>query len=301
MSAPGTRIAVIGTPRSGNTWLRHLIASLAGVAHDAVHHPDDVPWGEEDVVVQVHWLPEDDFVAALHRHGFRVVTIARHPLDVFISIVQYVRQGRETGRWLAGAGGDEERLAGGGPTHPESLAYVESERFAALLSVTAEWWRRDGVVTTRYEQLVADPEAELHRVAAELGLDGDVRAAVEANTMTALRHTYPNRSFHFWTGQPGLWRTLLPAEIAERMTARNRQMFETLGYVTGDWDSGLDTATAERNWYRSDSESLAAQLHDLREVVDEQRKELAQLQEMGPTARKLAVRLTRLKATLVRR
>src|SRR5437762_2987502 len=38
------RLAVISTPRSGNTWLRGLLASIFGLEERAALTPDDVDW-----------------------------------------------------------------------------------------------------------------------------------------------------------------------------------------------------------------------------------------------------------------
>ena len=76
----------------------------------------------------------------LQRHGFRVLVLSRHPLDVLISILHFVRKDRETNNWLGGEGGDERSIFGASPCSPQFLAYATSERAKALLSVSREWW-----------------------------------------------------------------------------------------------------------------------------------------------------------------
>jgi len=298
------KIAVVSTPRSGNTWLRSLLASLAKVPHRAVHHPDDVPWDMDEVVVQIHWLPTESFLSDLAAHGFRVVAIARHPLDVFVSVVQYVRNGKETHQWLAGAGGNESSLDAATPTDSNALGYAVSERFATLLSVTPQWWQHEDVIRVTYEELVADPSETLSRVAVSLGIEGDLTAAIEENSMTKMRSEFPNRSFHFWKGQPGLWRSLITSDAATHIAEAHSGVFAALGY-SADADPQLSESDALGNWYRSDNEATAAQLVDLRALIEQQREQIleleAELNEMGPRAKTLAKRLTRLKATLANR
>jgi hypothetical protein len=87
------RLAILGTPRAGNTWLRHLLARIYGVADIAVHHVNDLDWATLpcDAVVQLHWHPFPDFLKLLERERFRVISPARHPLDILIRTC--------TGRW----------------------------------------------------------------------------------------------------------------------------------------------------------------------------------------------------------
>src|SRR5262245_44560627 len=88
-SVSGLRIVVISTPRSGNTWLRHLLAKIYGSQELAVHNPADVDWAAipVDCILQIHWRPTPEFLSLLERHGFRVVVLARHPFDVLLSIL----------------------------------------------------------------------------------------------------------------------------------------------------------------------------------------------------------------------
>src|SRR4051812_30505375 len=108
MDAP-LRIAVVSTPRAGNTWVRLLLGTAYQIPHLARHALADADWAAlpPEVVLQIHWRPEPAFVAKLAEQGFRVVTVARHPLDVLISILHFCIYESESEQWLAGAGGSE--------------------------------------------------------------------------------------------------------------------------------------------------------------------------------------------------
>src|SRR5262249_5171768 len=88
---PRLRIAIVSTPRSGNTWLRGLLSHVYELEELAAHTPDEVAWDALPArcVLQIHWRRVEPFVSQLARHGFRVVAIARHPLDVLISALNY--------------------------------------------------------------------------------------------------------------------------------------------------------------------------------------------------------------------
>ena len=145
---PG-RLALLCTPRSGNNWLRHLLGVLYGMPTCAVHTPDEVDWDSvpEDWLFAVHWRPTRPFLDRLTWHGFRVVVLIRHPLDVLISTLQFCWRSDSTARWLEGEGGDERSLWGAMPRSAAFLQYAAGPRAAALLSVSPEWRRLPGSMT----------------------------------------------------------------------------------------------------------------------------------------------------------
>ena len=246
MDAP-LRIAVVSTPRAGNTWVRHLLGTAYRVPHLARHSLADADWADlpPEVVLQLHWRRTPDFTARLEQHGFRVVTVARHPLDVLISILHFCVYESESEHWLLGAGGSEADIYGAMPRSRTFVEYAKGPRAAELLAVTPDWWGQPGVVGVRYEDLVADTESELRRLEAALGpvRCGSVAEAVEACSMGKLRQRSTNN--HFWQGRPGLWRHLLPAAEANEIAAA----LPALGYPI-DPDPSLDALTADRNWVR---------------------------------------------------
>ena len=84
---PRLRVAVIGTPRSGNSWVRVALRLLYGLEEITAHHASEIDGDNlpPRCVIQIHWPPTPEFVAMLEREGVRVVVPARHPLDVLIS------------------------------------------------------------------------------------------------------------------------------------------------------------------------------------------------------------------------
>jgi hypothetical protein len=241
------RIAVVSTPRAGNTWVRHLLGTAYQLPHLARHAMADPDWAAlpPEVVLQLHWRRTPDFAAKLEAHGFRVVTVARHPLDVLISILHFCVHESESEHWLLGAGGSEADIYGAMPGSRTFVEYARGPRAAELLAVTPDWWAQPGVVGVRYEDLVADTEAELRRMEDALGpvRCGSRAEAVAACAMGKLRQRSTNS--HFWQGRPGLWRHLLPPAEADEIAAA----LPDLGYPM-DPDPALDPLTADRHWVR---------------------------------------------------
>ena len=140
------RIAIVSTPRSGNTWLWHLLTAVYDMPGIAAHTPLEVEWDRlpERVVLQMHWKRHPAFEAKLLKYGFRVVVMVRHPLDVLISILHFSLHDRATARWLDGEEGNERPIFGAMPRSCAFREYVLGKRAAALLSVTPQWWKAPG-------------------------------------------------------------------------------------------------------------------------------------------------------------
>ncbi|MGE3821025.1 MAG: hypothetical protein AB7I30_16555, partial [Isosphaeraceae bacterium] len=160
---PRLRMIVVSTPRSGNSWLRRMLATLYDLSPERgtelwAHDFEGFAWGSlpDRCVMQLHWPPDDSFRRRLEADGVRVVMVCRHPLDVLISILQLARFTPETGMWLLGEGGTESGIQGVRPRSEAFLRYATGPRASALLHLSGAWRQVPGTITVRYEELVAD-------------------------------------------------------------------------------------------------------------------------------------------------
>ena len=185
-------MAIISTPRSGNTWLRHLLSRLYQAATIPFHSPFEIEWNKlpVDCILQLHWHPESSFLAHLENGGFRVVVLSRHPLDVLISILHFALTD-QTCRWLEGEGGNERPIFGTMPRSTAFTDYATGPRAKALLAISHEWWSIAGCHTLHYENLVAQTVTELTKLAIALQADPvvPIESAMEATTLPKLRQT----------------------------------------------------------------------------------------------------------------
>jgi hypothetical protein len=241
------RIAIVSSPRSGNMWLRRLLRTSYGLDERSAFRPDELDWERlpDRCVLQFHWHRTPEFRELLERYGYSVVVLARHPLDVLVSILHFSAHEPDTARWLDGEGGDESILRGADPTSPAFLTYATSPRARALLSVTPEWWTHANVCV-RYESLVDDPASELGRLLGALGGEPVMPPgeAVEAVSFASLQQEAPNQ--HFWQGRAELWRELVPTPVAREIAPAYPDLHR-FGYSIG---VSVDEATARANWSR---------------------------------------------------
>lgn len=247
----GLRLAVISTPRSGNTWLRRLVATVFDLQELGATTPEDLAWDDlpPRVALQIHWLPTEPFRTRLDRHGFRVLVIARHPLDVFLSALNYLYYSHSRADCRDGVDCPMCALQGARPLGRAFQDFCCGPFGANVLAYTVAWWDRPEIVRVRYERLVENAAEELGSIVAACQATArrPVREAVETNSMDGLRQRYGEWKHHFWQGRPDLWKCLLTDKVARAIAAANAEAFEKLGYRC-DPDEALTASRAEENW-----------------------------------------------------
>lgn len=121
-----------------------------------------------EFVVKTHRGPTTTFRLLERRGVLRATYICRDPRDVVMSALDHGAKLRAEGRrWRNFA-----RLR----TFDHALVFV-----AKLLRTWSAWADSDGVLLVRYEDLLADPTAELERLVAFLDLDVDADDVAEVS------------------------------------------------------------------------------------------------------------------------
>ena len=246
----GSPVLLAATPRSGNTLVQRLFAEVGGYSVVAAPTVADL---EPDAIhgrvfIQCH-APADRhahrFAAAI---GARVVTVARHPLDVLLSVLHFSRHEPQILDWLDGAVLSPDSLRGASPTGDRFLRWAGRRGAARLLGITHRWWRESGVERIRYEELVADPGRVVDELFAALGVDADGEESRVAEVRETALAGLANH--HRWRATPEGWRDLLTAEVAAQLGRRHQAVLDDLGY-TVDADPSVPPLTesaARRNW-----------------------------------------------------
>jgi len=239
---------IVSYPKSGNTWMRVMVASLL----DQSHEPDLAKLGHlvPDVyrhsAAELTALPSPRFIKsheAQRANYGRVVYLVRDPRDVLISYFHFERSHR-------GDSVAEEDLAGYADRFLSG--YVGFGRWDVHVG---GWFRRAAtdrnVTVIRYEALLADPAAGLRQACTVLGLEPDdaaIARAVAAGSFERLHDqeldardrgafagSDANRSRFFRREQAGSHRDELPPELAQRVCQQLGPVMRQAGY---DPDAG---------------------------------------------------------------
>lgn len=242
------RLAILGTPRSGNTWIRRLLSDSVGLVEIPVHHPADVDWeGLPDrFVLQLHWPRTMHLSQLLAQHRIRALSIARHPLDAVLSMMKFAQRDPGVRNWL-GPDDSEAVLAGCTPGDDAFVEWAVSDRVRRLLALTPDWWDDPSTIRVRYEDAVADPLGTLDGLLDVLSLEprADTHAVVNGNDPARIHEM--SGGVHVWQARGGLHRELLSQEVSARLTEAHRGVIAQLGYST-DPAVAPDADAAQRAW-----------------------------------------------------
>jgi len=192
-------------PKSGNTWIRFLVANLvAGEMSSSAQVMTQVPdihegikgqhlFGNHTTVVKTHWKYWTGI--PLREDMIGVVYVIRHPIDVLESNQNYAFQRSGPLREKASAEEIERFAARWVDDYLGHGGYPRFQQFGIGTweeHVRSWTWRGLALprLLVRYEDLVADPAAGLSRIAKFLGLsksDKDIGLAVERSSRERMR------------------------------------------------------------------------------------------------------------------
>jgi Sulfotransferase domain len=236
-------VFLVSYPRSGNTWLRFLVANvlqpeeqatfptITRLVPDIYDEPDRSLRRRPSPRVLKSHEPYDP------RYG-RVVYLVRHPADVAVSYYHYLIKMRTIGE-----GYDVQRFV-------EAFIAGRLDEFGTWGDHVARWLDARGgdaeFVFLRYEDLLADPERALRRVLGLLGRasgDDGVRTAIErssadelrrleratANELPTFRSSRPDKPF-IRRATSGAGADELPAELVAEIVAAWSPVLVRTGY-----------------------------------------------------------------------
>lgn len=237
-------LVVVGTPRSGNTATRTVLAHAYGLAEAASHDPLvlQAPLSR-DAIVQVHAPYSCAAESSLRDRGFSIVTPVRHPLDVLVSMLHFAQFEPQVNEWLGGRCFTE--LVGATPADSAFSAFAFSECASRLLSISVDW-ARVADVTFRYRDIYPD----MTRIADLPGLPrrrADRTSGADDNVTARLAALRSRPNMHAWIGTPDYWMRFIPIGLAEELRQAHPQAF-AVGRYTIDGAQHLTSAQIERAW-----------------------------------------------------
>lgn len=237
------RVLIASPRKSGGAHLRCLLAAAYGLnvagSRDA---PALVAGSDSDAVAA--WLAElpegivtatdyafgGELATAAARHDVTLVSIVRHPFDLFLSNYEVAQQRAARKKNTPEDITFWNQFVGLALDDPRMLAYA-SEGFREEV----DWllgWQASGEATVRFEALSADPTTAL------LGLEPDFAAitpelasrAVEICPPESLFVSRPFRGRRMGDLPAGAWRERLPTALLDVLRECHADAAEALGY-----------------------------------------------------------------------
>ena len=233
MPDPNLRILILSTPKTGNTWLRHLLAGVYRLPQFYIPPGFDyaaLDKGGDRWVTHYHIRPNPQLIAWIREHQPVVITTIRHPGDVLISLYHHLHNFRA-------AALDLDFLRGMLSTGFERTNIVTDstgQPFSTDLACSIEWMACEGTHVVRYEDLRADTAGTLHELTSRISAvpDERIEAAIEMCDLDLMRKLAGEFGGFFREGRIGGWRDLLPPDVIElfRSMAPYVAQMAALGY-----------------------------------------------------------------------
>jgi hypothetical protein len=229
------RILIVSTPKTGNTWVKHLLANIydlpivpIGMVFDA----DEISGLGPRWITHQHYAARAEVIECAERNNLLLVTTIRHPCDALLSMFHFVRNYSDH---LVFADIDPAPLMArdGGVMGEHTAAYVR-KGFATSLDISLSWIRSGRSRVIRYEDLKRDPVAALQALTADIcpGPSDRIQRAIELCDIDRMRDLPGQDPRFFRKGAVGGWRAELPQQIIDifRHTEPYSSQFAALGY-----------------------------------------------------------------------
>lgn len=238
------KIVVVGTPKTGNTWVKHLLAETYGLPPIKLKPEFDAAELEAAGprwVSHQHFLPKRELVewGAAHRVVF--VSVIRHPGDALVSLWHHVQNLREKESLVDSDPAQALKMLQDDPDciGSNTLDFVE-HGFHLYLNLSIAWLGIPGVRAVRYEDLWECPVESLRTLTGSILPVTEERLSLALCTcQLALMQALLDPSKKFLRqGGTGGWRTALSASIKQRLATLEPypSQFAALGYTMDETD-----------------------------------------------------------------
>ena len=227
------RVAIISSPRCGNTFLRLCLADILSLNTDAFHEPKSFPSVfPEDFIFQLHWQNDDKLYKYLLKKKFKIITLTRNPLDIFISILRFTRHKKQVENWLKGELDIQQSFfKKWQPNDSDFINWCTSKYSKKLLSVSLEWSKLDNIHLIRYEDLIYKPFEELKKINDFLDLNTFNQKRIEIILKKYDINYFKNLpNLHGWKGKSGNWKLFFKKNNAKKIYDYHQNFFKIFNY-----------------------------------------------------------------------
>jgi len=227
------RIAIISSPRCGNTFLRLCLSKLFNLETDAYHVPSKFPDKfPEKFIFQMHWELDEKFKQFLFNGNFKIITLTRNPLDIFVSILRFTKYEKEVEKWLdSSLDINQEKFKFYSPNDLDFINWCNSKYAKKLLNVSFDWSRLEEIHTIKYENLISNLDSELKKLYKFFGVE-NIDYNFAKNVFEKFNINYfqsmPNR--HGWKGKANNWQNYLTKRNAESIYKYHSAFFDFFKY-----------------------------------------------------------------------
>jgi hypothetical protein len=233
------RIIVAGPPKTGNIWIKGILAEVYKLKVLTPEPGDDVRDLEafveqdlfpDDAIFHQHYWPTNRLFKLTKSLDIDVVTILRNPYDTFVSLFYYVQNFPD----VIVPGHPLHFMYGKDIGHPVVLDYIgRVENGFGIHIKLAKHWLDDGrSILIRYEDLKADTFDTVKYVTERIWPveDENIQDAMDATSAQRMREKSNILSRHIRKASVGDWRNHLTEDHLEVFRSNYWEWIEQLGY-----------------------------------------------------------------------
>ncbi len=229
------KIIIVGTPKTGNTWVKHLLGDLYNlpiVTLKPDFDADEAAAAGPNWISHQHYLPKQALLNWAKANGVIFITAIRHPADVLISLWHHIqkRKGKNADIRQGASILGETREIGGETT----LSFVEND-FHVYLNLSIAWLQVPGAIALRYEDLWTQPLETLRRLTDTIeprSLES-LKLSLCACELGLMQQLLDPEKKLIRQGGTGAWRQVLPKNIKAALAQIDPYptQFAALGYT----------------------------------------------------------------------
>lgn len=243
------RIVLAGPPKTGNVWLKCLLADIYGlrplppksvplegntVKKQRVTPSAFVDWAnsgkfDDGSIFHQHYQFSEEICDVAEALPAHIITIVRDPYDAFVSayftMQQYQPDDLRRGPLQAS-------LIGKPIDHPDVLKFLEQGGMSRNVQMAHDWLRSGRSKIVRYENLQRDPEGELRRLTDEVESAPlpQIVAAIESCKADTMRQKSAATAKHVRTARVGDSREHLTEAHLAIIRERYGDLIRDIGY-----------------------------------------------------------------------
>ena len=252
------KILIVSTPKTGNTWLKYLLATAYALPVVEFSTPEFwLRFDEERYdklgsrwVAHQHFPPFEPFVRWARDRGIVLITTVRHPADTLVSLLHYIENFAGKAQidpetvGLLNSGEEKERGKGSSTLQTLGLEKYVREKFFKALHFSISWLQRGLSFGVRYEDLWYSPVRTLEALTDNIHPIPSTRiqATVENCRLENMRTAAGQDASFFRGGGAGGWKTSLPPSAIQSLRELPPYLLQSkwLGYSLNSVDQVPD-------------------------------------------------------------
>ena len=210
------RIIVASPPKSGNEWIKNLLAVIynLNLVSGPKHEDDMLKMLSEEVfldnsIFHEHYGPTPVFKRIVRELDAKIVTTIRNPYDIFVSLYFYVQNFPQ----LFPREHSSSVLFGRPIDHPRVIQYLADVEhgFGALVKLSSDWYVDPDNLVVKYEKLYESPLSELRTLTENLSATSDIEIerAIEVCSADNMRKRGVDMQKHVRSASTGDWKNHL--------------------------------------------------------------------------------------------